>query len=677
MPTNATAQGQALGGVTAAFTPTNAAQAAALKQVNNAFSPISASSLSTPQNAAPVPPAPTPTDYSSAVSSGNSVIGANNSSLASTGTSTTDPMALLDSYLKGSTPPPSAADQYATDYANAGIDQKTAAANQDAASVKAAQAALNATTAQIQGLTAQGTALKLNQENTFGTTGNTVGQQAQIDRNMAVKAIPLQIQALAQQAQVAAAQGNAQLSQNILNQAQQHLDTVYKIHSQDATNQYNYQTSLRNSVFQFATQQQQNQLAAQQKAADRAFTTQQNDLNYAQSLASDAIKNGQSGVASKILALDPTSSTYRTDVANLATQISTASAGGYVGLPQAPVSVVQTSTGTSAVTPYALKAGEDPYVIAQQNGTDMATLQKLNPNIQGTQWNNLPVGATINLPNQDASWLNGKSSTQVQAYNSLPAADKSSVQQLVTGNALLSDLVKSRGIQGTAAINKLISQAQAVDPSFSVNTNKQRYLYQTQFNNPNGKEQTQINAINTGLGHLAEFKAAGDALGNAALLPYNQFVNYLKNNAGEPSVANFNTVVNALAGELAAVYKNGGAPTDQETASWRNSLIDSFSKSQFSGVTDTTAKLISNKLQSMADTYKNVMGSYPNNPIVSPTAIQQLIDVGANVSPITSRLQTQGYDVPSLPSQSATNSTLSNYGLGNSSVNSILGQYGL
>lgn len=337
------------------------------------------------------------------------------------------------------------------------------------------------------------------------------------------------------------------------------------------------------------------------------------------------------------------------------------------------VRTVQTTNGAQPVNGYTLSAGDDPYFIAQQNGTDMATLKRLNPTI--TDWTKLPVGAVINLPNKEEAWLSGKTSEQIQAYNSLPSTEKASIKQLVNGEALLTDIVKSRGAQTQSQINKIISQATAIDPSFSINANKQRYAYKTQYNNPNGKEQLQINSINTTLGHLAEFKTASDALGNTVALPYNKLVNYLKTNIGDPNVARLNTVITALAGELASVYKGGTAPTDQETEQWRNSILASFSKSQASGVAGTASNLISNKLQSLAQSYKNIMGSYPDSSIINPDQLQQLIDSGVDTSAITSALQKQGYNPPTTLSTGAVNNTLSSYGLGN--VNSILGHYGL
>src|ERR1035437_5088371 len=169
------------------------------------------------------------------------------------------------------------------------------------------------------------------------------------------------------------------------------------------------------------------------------------------------------------------------------------------------VRTVATPDGkTTPVSGYALVAGDDPYTIAQNNGIDMATLQKLNPTI--TDWTKLPVGAVINLPDTSNAWLNGKTDAQIQAFNSIPDTNKASVQELVTGNALLADLVKSRGLQGTVAINQLISQATAIDPTFSVNTNKIRYAFMQKWQSPESVVGKTKLAINTALGHLAEVK---------------------------------------------------------------------------------------------------------------------------------------------------------------------------
>lgn len=80
------------------------------------------------------------------------------------------------------------------------------------------------------------------------------GQQAQIAKEAAIKALPIQ-------AQLEAAQGN-------LAMAKENLDTWYKIASQDVQNEYQYQTALYNSVVDIATREQAAKLAEKQQQAN-------------------------------------------------------------------------------------------------------------------------------------------------------------------------------------------------------------------------------------------------------------------------------------------------------------------------------------------------------------------------------------------------------------------------
>lgn len=83
------------------------------------------------------------------------------------------------------------------------------------------------------------------------------GQQAQISKEAAIQALPLQ-------ALLANAQGNKEL-------AQTHLDTLYKIKMDDAMAQYNYKTKVLDTVYDYATKQEQNKLEDVRRKEDRAF----------------------------------------------------------------------------------------------------------------------------------------------------------------------------------------------------------------------------------------------------------------------------------------------------------------------------------------------------------------------------------------------------------------------
>lgn len=302
--------------------------------------------------------------------------------------------------------------------------------------------------------------------------------------------------------------------------------------------------------------------------------------------------------------------------------------------------------GGSAVTPntYTIQAGEDPYNIAQQNGITIEDLKANNSQI--TDWKTIQPGTPLSLPFTDPqnTWLNGKTPDQRAAYNKVPDTEKADIRQLVTGGALLTDIVKSRGVKTKAQIDQIVSAATAIDPKWTVQGNIQKNTYYKKFIDPNSKTQTQVNAINTGLGHLAEFKTAADALGNTIYLPYNKLVNFLNKNTGDPRVANLNTVIEALSGELATIYKNGTAPAQTEIDQWRNNLLSSFSKEQSKGVSNTASNLISSKVTALNYNYKTAMGDYPPTQIINPDTITQLSNAGVDTSPITNKLKSQGYN---------------------------------
>lgn len=104
------------------------------------------------------------------------------------------------------------------------------------------------------------------------------GQQAQIQREAAIASLPVS-------AQLAAAQGNLQM-------AEQNLNTLFSIRSQDATNEYNYKTTLVKGVYELASAQQKQKLDYALKIEDRKYTEQQAAQSELKNLAYEATKNG-------------------------------------------------------------------------------------------------------------------------------------------------------------------------------------------------------------------------------------------------------------------------------------------------------------------------------------------------------------------------------------------------
>lgn len=162
--------------------------------------------------------------------------------------------------------PPSGEAIYNAQYKADGIAQK--------------QQAVNDYTAQLNTIVANRDANVLKVEGQGRGIPDVIigGQQAQINKEAAIAALPIQ-------AQLAAAQGNLEL-------AQSHLDTMFKIKSQDATNQYNYKTKLLDSVYNFASGIEKSKLDDLKVEEDRKYQEQQTFIKAQQAALSNALGQG-------------------------------------------------------------------------------------------------------------------------------------------------------------------------------------------------------------------------------------------------------------------------------------------------------------------------------------------------------------------------------------------------
>lgn len=209
----------------------------------------------------------------------------------------TDPNSLeslFKDYLGSQEAPPSTADIYAQESAAAGIRQK--------------QQAVNDYTSQLGAIVAKSQADQLRVEGQGRGIPSVIigGQQAQIAKEAAIQALPIA-------AQLAAAQGNLEL-------AQSHLDTIFKIRSDDATNQYTYKNNIIKSVYDFATAAQKRKLDALDQEAQNNFTLSRDAISHQNDLSKAAMANGQPDLAAKIAALDTNSPMYQSDLAKLQSQ---------------------------------------------------------------------------------------------------------------------------------------------------------------------------------------------------------------------------------------------------------------------------------------------------------------------------------------------------------------------
>lgn len=163
---------------------------------------------------------------------------------------------------------------------------------------------LNVLQAELEGITAQAKQAQLQLEQQAAgkdvTTTFLGRQQQEITRQAAIKALPLQAEILAQQAIV-------QNNTNLLTAAQDKVNTLFQLYSQDQENERAYNKSIREAFYEFATKAEQRQLDLMDRDEQREYNERRDLLNTAKSLAFTALENGQSDLFRKLMDVNITS----------------------------------------------------------------------------------------------------------------------------------------------------------------------------------------------------------------------------------------------------------------------------------------------------------------------------------------------------------------------------------
>lgn len=178
-----------------------------------------------------------------------------------------------------------------------------------AAGIQKLQQQVNDYTSQINTIqkTSDAEALALEGQGRGITESIIGGQQAQIRREAAIQALPVQ-------AQLDAAQGN-------LTAATQRLDKLWSIHQADLTQQYNFKKSVYDAVYNFASTSEKSLLDARINDIKTADAKAQANLSLAQEWSKLAVQTGQSELISQFTALDPKSPTFAADFGKLQAKV--------------------------------------------------------------------------------------------------------------------------------------------------------------------------------------------------------------------------------------------------------------------------------------------------------------------------------------------------------------------
>lgn len=173
--------------------------------------------------------------------------------------------------------------------------------------VQARQQEVNDYTSQLNSVVAKQQADLLSTRGTASKEGVTEavygGIEAQINREAAIKALPIQ-------AALAGAQGNLGLAQDYLSQ-------VTKIRQEDIDNHYSYKTAQYNAIAGFVEGEQKTRLAALTKKNDRAYQEARDNVADQDAWAKLALSNGQPKLIPMIQSINPNSPTFRQDLARV------------------------------------------------------------------------------------------------------------------------------------------------------------------------------------------------------------------------------------------------------------------------------------------------------------------------------------------------------------------------
>lgn len=179
-----------------------------------------------------------------------------------------------------------------------------------------------------------------------------------------------------------------------------------------------------------------------------------------------------------------------------------------------------------------------------------------------------------------------------------------------TGRAdLIKGMVEGRmapaqmGRFGTQAVQSLLKDAARYEPGFDMTKWGARAATAKDF--ASGQAAKNVTSLNTVIGHLGDLSEKADALQNFSGIPLanktaNEIKNWMSENSGNPEVKNFNLARNAVADEMAKVFRGSGL-SDAETRQWKENISTSGSPEELRGAISTAIGLMESRLNAMGE----------------------------------------------------------------------------
>lgn len=208
-----------------------------------------------------------------------------------------------------------------------------------------------------------------------------------------------------------------------------------------------------------------------------------------------------------------------------------------------------------------------------------------------------------------------------QIYSKLDPTEAALVDDVanyrVDASQLTSRMGKNRG--------KYYALASLVNPGFDSTKYAERAALRKDF--ASGNTSKKIDNLNTAINHLVGMYQAAEALDNTKIRAYNGVRNYIRREAGDPVVDNFNSYNNALSGEMANIFKATGA-TDPEIQSLKKNMDASNSPEQLKSVLKNYIHLMAGRSKPIESRWSSRTGTKPDFDIVYPESKEALKNIG-------------------------------------------------
>jgi hypothetical protein len=184
---------------------------------------------------------------------------------------------------------------------------------------------------------------------------------------------------------------------------------------------------------------------------------------------------------------------------------------------------------------------------------------------------------------------------------------------------------------------RVLNAAAEVNPDFDANQYQTRQGVMKSFGS--GQDAGNIASANTIVEHLDKWLKAGEALHNRSFEPWNSVANKTAEVFGSPAPTVFQSTADAVASELAKLFKGSGNANVQEIKEWRDNLSPKMSPDQIKAQAQTIINLMDGRLDALKTKWEQGMGTPRQSGFLSPQARQILESHGLSSAESTTPAQ--------------------------------------